>query len=122
MNKFIIVLQFVAGLLVLYTGGYKLIPGGDNFIFVELGMEPFGRYLIGILEVLAALMLFSRSLCAYGAFLGTGLMLGALIAHTTILGIQVNGDGGALFGMLIFVLISCLTIVWSKRKSISFLG
>ena len=64
------------------------------FIFTELGMEPEGRILVGCLEVVASLFLMTKSFSQYGAFLSLAIMLGAMIAHATVLGWEVNGDGG----------------------------
>jgi hypothetical protein len=56
-------------------------------IFETLGMEPAGRHLIGGLELIAVLLLLVRFSAAWGAILAWGLMTGAIIAHSTHLGI-----------------------------------
>jgi hypothetical protein len=45
-----------------------------------------------------------------GAFLGIGLMAGAIFSHLTILGIESNGDGGQLFIIAVVVLVSCFIL------------
>jgi hypothetical protein len=46
----------------------------------------------------ALLMLFKRS-AFLGSVLTMGLMTGAILSHVFILGIEFNGDGGALFSL-----------------------
>ena len=63
--------QIVAGLILLAVGGVKFLGRpADVFIFSELGMEPFGRHLIGVLEMMAGGMLLTRSFAALGGLLG----------------------------------------------------
>ncbi len=61
-------------------------------LFSELGMEPEGRLLIGILELIACILLLIPSSVTYGAILGSALMVGAVIGHFTKLGWE--GDRG----------------------------
>ncbi|MGC9452930.1 MAG: DoxX family membrane protein [Oceanipulchritudo sp.] len=56
-------------------------------LFESLGMEPAGRYLIGSLEALAALLILFPLTVTTGALLGWGIMSGALLAHFTKIGI-----------------------------------
>lgn len=56
-------------------------------IFSNLGMEPGGRYLIGVIELIAALLLLVPFSANWGAILAWGVMTGALIAHLTKLGL-----------------------------------
>lgn len=57
-----------------------------------------------------------------GAGLATGLMAGAVMMNLTMIGIEVKGDGGALFYTAIATLILSLMILWGKKKNIPFLN
>lgn len=75
-------------------------------LFTTLGVEPWGRILTGVAEALAVLLLLIPSTGFLGALLTVGLMAGALFSHLTVLGIEIEGDGGLLFGLAV---VSALT-------------
>lgn len=66
---------------------FKLTSDQESVaIFTSLGMEPAGRYIIGFLEAAACALLLTPNSVAHGAILSLGIMLGAVIAHTSKLG------------------------------------
>jgi putative oxidoreductase len=69
------------------------------FIFESLGAEPWGRWLSGLAELAAVLLLLAPGCAALGALLALGILSGALGAHLVVLGIEVQGDGGLLFAL-----------------------
>jgi len=83
-------------------------------IFTRLDMEPSGRILIGALEILAALLILLPQSTVYGAFLGLGLMIGALIGHLTVLGHEHFQDAA-------LVAVGCVTILYIRRHDAGFL-
>lgn len=84
-----------------------------------MGVEPWGRYLTGFLElVAAACVLFSHRLMPWGAFLSLGLMVGAIGTHLFTLGVEVQGDDGLLFALAVVVFISSLILVWRHKLTI----
>lgn len=86
--------------------------------------EPFGRYLIGMVELMASLLLMIPYTQIYGAVLGLGVMSGAIFFHlATPLGITVqwmeNGvlqEDSSLFVLAVLSFLSCLVIIWIKRE------
>lgn len=117
------VFQIFVAAIFLWVGFLKLSNNPtDVLIFTELEMEPFGRYLIGALEMLAGIFLLTHSLSATGAFLGLGIMFGAIIAHSTVLGANINHDEGRHIFLLVSVFISCLPILFIRKKQIPFIG
>ena len=84
-------------------------------LFTLLGMEPVGRYLIGGIELLAATLILFPQTSVYGAFLGIGVMCGAVIAHTT----TALGLGGLPFALL--VMAACVLIIYIRRHDAKFL-
>ena len=116
--RFVVAIIFLQTLFFKFTGAPESVK-----IFTELGMEPVGRIGIGILELIAAVLLILPKTSWLGGILGAGLMVGAIGAHLTMLGIEVEGDGGSLF---IFALLaftgSLIVVAMSKEKVLSFIG
>jgi len=103
MNKTIIlILRIAVALILIQTLRFKFTAHPDSvYIFTKVGLEPYGRIGIGILELIAAiLILFPKTIWA-GALLTIGLLSGAILMHLTKLGIEINNDGGILFYMAI---------------------
>lgn len=88
------------------------------YIFSTLGMEPWGRILTGVAELVAALMLLLPVTVPLGAGLAAGLMLGAIASHLVKLGIAVEGDGGLLFGLACAVLVASLAVLYLRREAV----
>lgn len=108
-----------AALIMLQTLYFKFTGSAESiYIFKMVGMEPWGRWLVGILELVASILLiFSRSAWA-GGVLAVGLMVGAIGMHLTILGIEVMNDGGQLFYYAIIVFISGLFVILRNKDKI----
>ncbi len=111
------VLQVVAAIIMGQTLFFKFTGAPEPiYIFTTLGAEPYGRWLAGISELVAVVLLLWPALAGLGGLLGLGVMSGALLAHlTTKLGIEVLGDGGLLFYMGVIVWVACAVIVWLRR-------
>ena len=90
--------RILAAVILLQTLYFKFTGSPESvYIFTTVGMEPFGRIAIGVLELVAAVLLLINVTAWLGAGLALGLMVGALGMHLTILGIEVQNDGGYLF-------------------------
>src|SRR5687767_15076511 len=93
-------LQLVVAGILLQTLFFKFTGAEESvYIFTTVGAEPWGRIGSGVLELFAAVMLLTPALVPGGAILAIGLMTGAILSHLTLLGIEVKGDGGLLFGL-----------------------
>ncbi len=116
-------LQIMVACIFIYTSWSKLSGQPTSiYIFTKLGMEPNGRIIIGVIELMSALFLLNRRLAASGAFIATGVMLGAIIAHATVIGFNVLHDGGRHISLLVFVFVSSLTITIMRRRQIPLIG
>ncbi|MCB0491456.1 MAG: DoxX family protein [Cyclobacteriaceae bacterium] len=115
--------RVIAALILLQTLFFKFSGSAESvYIFSTVGMEPWGRIGIGVLELLAALLLLITSVSWIGALLSLGLMLGAIGMHLTLLGIVVQGDGGYLFILAVVVVICSVFVLWTDReRAIAFL-
>ena len=116
-------LQVLVAVILLQTLFFKFTGAEESvYIFTTVGAEPWGRLGSGVLELIAAAMLLTPALVAYGAILTVGLMSGAILSHLTILGIDVKGDGGLLFGLAVTCFIGRLVVLALRRTSIPLVG
>ncbi len=83
--------------------------------FTTLGVEPWGRYVTGIIELVAVVLLLVPPLHkhALGALVAALLMIGALGSHAWRLGF--SGDAGSMAGMAVVVLIASLVVLYLRR-------
>ncbi len=88
------------------------------YIFTVVGMEPWGRIAIGVLELIASLLMIINATAWVGAVLALGVMGGAILMHLTILGISVRGDGGYLFFLAIAVALCSVYILVENTTKI----
>ena len=124
MNKTLLfVLRIVIAVILLQTLRYKFLAHPDSvYIFSTLGLEPYGRIGIGVMELFASVLLFPKRTIWLGALLSVGLMAGALFSHLTQLGIEVKNDGGTLFYMALVTWTLGLVVLWDERKNIPFIN
>lgn len=109
---FSLLARLLAAGIMLQTLYFKFTAQPESiYIFSRLGMEPWGRIGSGIAELVASGLLLWPSTVVLGAVLGACIMLGAVAAHATLLGIEVMGDGGQLFIYALIVLIACISLI-----------
>lgn len=109
-------LRLLAAGILLQTLYFKFTAAPESvYIFSQLGIEPWGRIGTGIAElIVAALLLWPRT-AWLGALGSLGVISGAIMAHLTQLGIEVQGDGGLLFGLALAVFFSSLGVLYLHR-------
>jgi putative oxidoreductase len=111
--------RIVAALIMLQTLYFKFTGAEESiYIFTQVRMEPFGRIGVGIMELIASALILIPVTVWAGAALALGLMGGAIMMHLTLLGIEVQGDGGQLFLYAVIVAVCSLIAIWLSRKSI----
>lgn len=117
MNKDTIlrVAAFVTAILFLQTLYFKFTGHPESVaLFTKLGVEPWGRWVTGVIELIASVLLVIRSTSSLGAFIGTGIMTGAIASHLFVIGIDTNGDGGTLFTFAV-VAFACSVLILFNR-------
>ena len=57
-----------------------------------------------------------------GAILTMGIMAGAILSHLVVLGIDVKGDGGLLFGLALTAFIGSAIVLALRRSQIPVVG
>lgn len=111
--------QVVAAIILAQTLFFKFTAAPESVaIFTKLGVEPFGRYFAGIMELITVILLLIPRKAWIGAILGIGTMAGAIMAHLTVLGIESNGDGGYLFLLALITLICCIIVAYIRKSDI----
>ncbi len=89
--------------------------------FTTLGVEPWGRYVVAIMELLAVVLLLAPlRQYALGALVAVGLMVGAIASHAWRLGF--SGAAAAMTGMAVVVLIAGLIVVYIRRQELPLVG
>jgi putative oxidoreductase len=111
-------LRTACAVILLQTLYFKFSGAPESvYIFSTLGIEPWGRYFTGVCELVAAIFLLLPFAPWLGALLSAGLMAGALAGHVTKLGIEVQGDGGLLFGLALFVFVASGIVLYLNRSA-----
>ncbi|MGE3842961.1 MAG: DoxX family protein [Vicinamibacterales bacterium] len=106
----------VAGIL-LQTLFFKFTGAPESvYIFTTLGAEPWGRLSSGVVELVAAFLLLVPATVPAGAAIVLGVMGGAILSHLAVLGIEIMGDGGLLFGLALFAFAGSVIILWLRRS------
>jgi uncharacterized membrane protein YphA (DoxX/SURF4 family) len=118
-NTILLILRITVALILLQTLYFKFTAHPESVIlFSKLGMEPWGRIMVGIQELLASILILIPATVGFGAILTVGLMAGAIFFHLTILGIESFMDGGYLFSLAIFVFICSSVLTWFYKQQI----
>lgn len=114
--------RVIAAIILLQTLYFKFSGAEESvYIFTTVGMEPWGRIGSGVAELVAAILLLIPGTIWIGAGLSLGVISGAIFFHLTVLGIEVQGDGGQLFIYAIVVFVCSLVALFIHRKQIPFL-
>ncbi|WP_055446519.1 DoxX family membrane protein [Lacinutrix mariniflava] len=121
-TKILLGLRIIIALILIQTLRFKFTAHPDSvYIFEQVGLEPFGRIGIGILELIAGILLLIPKTVWAGASITLGVIGGAIFMHLTKLGIDVNGDGGVLFFTALVTFILSSIVLYFYRKEIPFL-
>jgi len=115
----------VAGIL-LQTLFFKFTGAEESiYIFSSVGkfigvaaVEPWGRIGSGVVELIASILLLIPAAASVGAILTIGVMAGAVVSHLLVLGIEVKGDGGLLFGLALAALTGSAIVLILRRSQI----
>lgn len=110
-------LRITAAVILLQTLYFKFTAAPESVeLFTKLGVEPWGRIGTGVIELITSILLLVPATAFIGAFLGVGLMAGAILSHLSVIGIESQGDGGQLFTLAIIVVVCCLDVMLLHKK------
>lgn len=122
MKKYIpLALRLIVAVILIQTLRFKFTAHPDSvYIFKTVGLEPTGRILTGIAELIAGVLLLIKRTVWLGAIMTLGIIGGAIFMHLTKLGIEVNGDKGILFYTALVTFSLSAIILYIYRKNIPF--
>ncbi|WP_103866301.1 DoxX family membrane protein [Aquimarina sp. I32.4] len=116
-----LLLRIIVAIILIQTLRFKFTAHPDSvYIFTKVGMEPYGRIITGITELISGILILIPRTAWIGATLSLGIIGGAIMIHLTKLGIEINNDGGILFITAIVTFILSAIILWIRRKEIKF--
>jgi hypothetical protein len=124
------VLQLGVAIILLQTLFFKFTGAEESvYIFSTIGrflgvsaVEPWGRIGSGVIELVASILLILPSMASIGAILTMGVMSGAIASHLLILGIEVKGDGGLLFGLALAAFVASTIVLVVHRDDLPIVG
>lgn len=112
-------MRVVVAVILLQTLYFKFTGADESiYIFSTLGMEPYGRICSGIAELIASILILIPRTTLLGALIGLGVMIGAILSHLFVLGIEVQNDGGVLFIMAVITFLCCSVLVYQNKNAI----
>lgn len=101
------VLRLTVAVILLQTLYFKFTAHPDSVhIFSVLGVEPWGRIGLGIIELITAILILLPKTKIIGMATSLGIIIGAVFSHILVLGVNLSNDGGGLFTLAIIVLIA----------------
>jgi putative oxidoreductase len=115
------ILRLTVAVILLQTLYFKFTAHPDSVhIFSALGVEPWGRIVLGIIELFTAILILLPKFKTIGMSISLGIISGAVFSHILVLGINVSNDGGTLFSLAIIVLTaSTIYLIMNKKEIIS---
>jgi uncharacterized membrane protein YphA (DoxX/SURF4 family) len=118
--------RIIVAVILLQTLFFKFTGAEESrYIFTTLmgpEFEAVGRIGSGIVELVAAILLIIPSKAWLGSVIALGTISGAIFSHLTMLGIEVKGDGGLLFGLAVTVFVFSAVVLLIHRKELPILG
>lgn len=115
------ILRGIAAVILLQTLFFKFTGAKESvYIFSTLGLEPWGRWATGFVELVASILLIVPATAVLGALLSTAVISGAIFGHLTKLGVTLPAvnDNGELFALALIVLVCSLGVVWLHRSDL----
>jgi uncharacterized membrane protein YphA (DoxX/SURF4 family) len=117
------ILRLTAAVILAQTLWFKFTAAPESvYIFDKVGLGAPGRIGSGVAELIAALLLVIPRTAWLGAGLAIAVMGGAIMSHLTVLGIDVMGDHGELFGLAVTVALCSAIVLFLHRRDLPFIG
>ena len=118
--------RIIVAVILLQTLFFKFTGAEESrYIFTTLmgaELEAVGRIGSGVVELVAAILLLIPSKAWLGSLIALGTISGAIFSHLTMLGIEVKGDGGLLFGLAVTVFVLSGVVLLIHRRELPILG
>lgn len=113
------VCRIIAAAIMIETLFFKFTGAPESiYIFSKMNLEPWWRYGQGIWELVASILLLMPRTVWAGGVLTLGAIGAAIVSHITVLGIEIQGDGGLLFSMAWTAFLSGTVATFLHRREI----
>ncbi|UUF14993.1 MULTISPECIES: DoxX family membrane protein [Flavobacterium] len=113
------ILRITASVILLQTLFFKFSGAEESiYIFSTLGVEPYGRIGSAIAELIAAILILMPKTTWLGALGAAGIMIGAILSHLFVLGIEIQNDGGLLFALAVITLLCSLGLLYFNKNKL----
>lgn len=130
MSSLIIILSWICriavALILLQTLFFKFTGAEESkYIFSTLmgpDLEAVGRIGSGVVELIAALLLLVPFTVSLGATISLATISGAIVSHLAVLGVEVQNDGGLLFGLAVTVFVLSSVLLLLHRRELPIVG
>lgn len=120
-KKILSVIRILVALVLFISMYFKFTAHPDSvYVFETVGLGSNGLIGVGIAELIAGILLLVPKYAWIGCIIALGVISGALMSHFTVLGTEVNGDGGGMYYTALFVLLATLITLMGYRKYIPF--
>jgi hypothetical protein len=111
--------RVIAAGIMLETLFFKFTGAPESvYIFSQMNLESWWRYGQGVWELIASVLLLLPRTGWAGGVLTLGAIGAAIVSHLTVLGIEIQGDGGLLFGMAWTAFLSGAVVTFLHRREI----
>lgn len=112
LTKISLVIRLVIAVIFIQTLYFKFTAHPDSvYIFTELGIEPFGRIGLGIVELITSILLFIPRTKILAILNSLGIIIGAIVSHLIVIGTEIKGDGGGLFTLALVVFVLSIILI-----------
>lgn len=113
------VCRIIAAAIMIETLFFKFTGAPESvYIFSKMNLEAWWRYGQGVWEFIASVLLLMPRTGWGGGLLTLGAIGAAIVSHVTVLGIEIQGDGGLLFGMAWTAFLSAAVVTFLHRREI----
>lgn len=113
-------LRIVVSLIYLQTLYFKFTGHPDSvYIFSKLGLEPFGRIGIGVIELIVSILLLINKTKLLSIIVSLGIITGAIASHLLVIGITIKEDHGGLFTLAIIIFTLNIVLIYLHKTDFS---
>lgn len=115
-NKTSLIIRIIISIIYIQTSYFKLTGHPDSvYIFSKLGIEPYGRFGAGVIELMISPLLLINKTKLLSIIVSLGIIIGIIVSHLYIIGINIKGDNGSLFTLAIIIFILNIVLIHLHR-------
>lgn len=114
------ILRIAISIIYLQTLYFKFTGHPDSvYIFSELGLEPYGRISVGVIELIVSILLLINKTKLLSIIVSLGIITGAIASHFLVIGITIKEDNGGLFTLAIIIFTLNIVLIYLHKTDFS---